>query len=188
MDNVMSEMLGQKPQGPRNNTWPNRDQTDGVFGMLGEILPFDPAGPDLVAAVKQRRKHSSGEQEPSTLPSPPLLSAAEDRNQDNKTKTWPPKAPWQHTSSVPSTLPGQSSSLYPLGSPASQWGDTMPMLQSPVWAAATDCAPAAGMSPGFAYAQQQQPQQQPSQHKHINKGFKAFPVKHERRPSYLHQY
>lgn len=44
MDNMMSEMLGQKPQGPRNNTWPNRDQTDGVFGMLGEILPFDPAG------------------------------------------------------------------------------------------------------------------------------------------------
>lgn len=27
------------------------------------------------------RKHSSGEQEPSTLPSPPLLSAADDRNQ-----------------------------------------------------------------------------------------------------------
>ncbi|XP_030366929.1 uncharacterized protein KIAA0355-like isoform X6 [Strigops habroptila] len=45
MNNMMSEMLGQKPQGPRNNTWPNRDQTDGVFGMLGEILPFDPAVP-----------------------------------------------------------------------------------------------------------------------------------------------
>lgn len=44
MDNVMSEMLGQKPQGPRNNTWPNRDQSDGIFGMLGEFLPFDPAG------------------------------------------------------------------------------------------------------------------------------------------------
>lgn len=44
MDNMMSEVLGQKPQGPRNNTWPNRDQSDGVFGMLGEILPFDPAG------------------------------------------------------------------------------------------------------------------------------------------------
>lgn len=44
MDNVMSEVLGQKPQGPRNNTWPNRDQSEGVFGMLGEILPFDPAG------------------------------------------------------------------------------------------------------------------------------------------------
>lgn len=43
MDNMMSEVLGQKPQGPRNNTWPNRDQSDGVFGMLGEILPFDPA-------------------------------------------------------------------------------------------------------------------------------------------------
>jgi len=27
------------------------------------------------------RKHSSGEQEPSTLPSPPLLSAVDDRNQ-----------------------------------------------------------------------------------------------------------
>ncbi|KAF3832297.1 hypothetical protein F7725_025962 [Dissostichus mawsoni] len=29
MDSVMSEMLGQKPQGPRNNTWPNRDQSEG---------------------------------------------------------------------------------------------------------------------------------------------------------------
>nr|XP_009943703.1 PREDICTED: LOW QUALITY PROTEIN: uncharacterized protein KIAA0355 homolog [Opisthocomus hoazin] len=214
MDNMMSEMLGQKPQGPRNNTWPNRDQTDGVFGMLGEILPFDPAvgsdpefaryvagvnqamqqkrqaqhvrrpsntrsnwplpddphktwpfpeyftegdvtnswsgtqgdsasssdetssangdslfsmfsGPDLVAAVKQRRKHSSGEQEPSTLPSPPLLAAADDRSQ-----------------------------------------------------------PAPGISASFAYAQPPPP----SQHKPINKGFKSFPVKHERRPSYLHQY
>lgn len=44
MDSVMSEMLGQKPQGPRNNTWPNRDQSDGVFGVLGDSLPFDPAG------------------------------------------------------------------------------------------------------------------------------------------------
>lgn len=44
MDSVMSEMLGQKPQGPRNNTWPNRDQSDGVFGVLGDTLPFDPAG------------------------------------------------------------------------------------------------------------------------------------------------
>lgn len=40
----MSEMLGQKPQGPRNNTWPNRDQNEGVFGVLGDTLPFDPAG------------------------------------------------------------------------------------------------------------------------------------------------
>lgn len=44
MDSVMSEMLGQKPQGPRNNTWPNRDQSEGVFGVLGDTLPFDPAG------------------------------------------------------------------------------------------------------------------------------------------------
>lgn len=44
MDSVVSEMLGQKPQGPRNNTWPNRDQSDGVFGVLGDSLPFDPAG------------------------------------------------------------------------------------------------------------------------------------------------
>ncbi|KAK5914939.1 hypothetical protein CesoFtcFv8_000578 [Champsocephalus esox] len=43
MDSVMSEMLGQKPQGPRNNTWPNRDQSEGVFGVLGDTLPFDPA-------------------------------------------------------------------------------------------------------------------------------------------------
>ncbi|XP_030366926.1 uncharacterized protein KIAA0355-like isoform X3 [Strigops habroptila] len=276
MNNMMSEMLGQKPQGPRNNTWPNRDQTDGVFGMLGEILPFDPAvgsdpefaryvagvnqamqqkrqahhvphpsntrsnwplpddphktwpfteyftegdvtnswsgtqgdsasssdetssangdslfsmfsGPDLVAAVKQRRKHSSGEQEPSTPTSPPLLSAADDRNQDKKTKTWPPKAPWQHPSSVMNTLPSQSTPLYPMSSPISQWSDTMQILQSPIWAAANDCAPAAGLSSNFAYAQQQQ-SQQASQHKQMNKGFKSFPVKHERRPSYLHQY
>lgn len=44
MDSVMSEMLGQKPQGPRNNTWPNRDQSEGAFGVLGVSLPFDPAG------------------------------------------------------------------------------------------------------------------------------------------------
>ncbi|XP_066492871.1 granule associated Rac and RHOG effector protein 1 isoform X1 [Tiliqua scincoides] len=275
MDNVMSEVLGQKPQGPRNNTWPNRDQSDGIFGMLGEFLPFDPAvgsdpefaryvagvsqamqqkrqaqhfrrpsnarsnwthpddphrtwpfpefftegemtsswsgtqgdsasssdetssangdslfsmfsGPDIVAAVKQRRKHSSGEQDPSTLPSPPLLSTADDHNQDNKTKTWPPKAPWQHS------LPSQSLSLYQMSSPASQWNDTMQMLQSPVWSTANDCTPSTGIPSNFAYAQQQQQQQQspqqPSQHKPMNKGFKPFPVKHERRPSYMHQY
>lgn len=45
MDSVMSEMLGHKPQGPRNNTWPNRDQSDGAtYGSLGDTLPFDPAG------------------------------------------------------------------------------------------------------------------------------------------------
>lgn len=153
---------------------------DSLFSMF--------SGPDLVAAVKQRRKHSSGEQEPSTLPSPPLLSAVDDRNQDNKTKTWPPKAPWQHTSSVTNTLPSQSTSLYPMSSPVSQWSDTMQILQSPVWAAANDCAPSTGISSSFAYAQQQQSQQQASQHKQMNKGFKSFPVKHERRPSYLHQY
>ncbi|XP_065516609.1 granule associated Rac and RHOG effector protein 1-like isoform X4 [Lathamus discolor] len=279
MDNMMSEMLGQKPQGPRNNTWPNCDQTDGVFGMLGEILPFDPAvgsdpefacyvagvnqamqqkrqaqhvhrpsntrnnwplpddphktwpfpeyftegdvtnrwsgtqgdsasssdetsssngdslfsmfsGPDLVAAVKQRRKHSSGEQVPSALPSPTLLSAADVCNQDKKTKTWPPKAPWQHPSSVLNTLPSQNTPLYPMSSPISQWSDTMQILQSPMWAAANDCALAAGLSSNFAYVQQQQQQsQQASQQKQMNKGFKTFPVKHERRPSsYLHQY
>ncbi|XP_015266588.1 PREDICTED: uncharacterized protein KIAA0355 homolog [Gekko japonicus] len=276
MDNMMSEMLGQKPQGPRNNTWPNRDQSDGIFGMLGEFLPFDPAvgsdpefaryvagvsqamqqkrqaqhfrrpsnarsnwphpddphrtwpfpeyftegemtsswsgtqgdsasssdetssangdslfsmfsGPDIVAAVKQRRKHSSGEQDPTTLPSPPLLSTVDDHNQDNKTKTWPPKAPWQHT------LPSQSMSLYQMSNPASQWNDTMQILQSPVWSTANDCTPSTGISSTFAYAQQQQQQspqqqQQPSQHKPMNKGFKPFPVKHERRPSYMHQY
>ncbi|XP_030437351.1 uncharacterized protein KIAA0355 homolog [Gopherus evgoodei] len=278
MDSMVSEMLGQKPQGPRNNTWPNRDQNDGVFGMLGEILPFDPAvgsdpefaryvagvsqamqqkrqaqhirrpsntrsnwplpddphrtwpfpeyftegdvtnswsgnqgdsasssdetssangdslfsmfsGPDLVAAVKQRRKHSSGEQEHSTLPSPPLLSTVDDFNQDNKTKTWPPKAPWQHSSSVSNTLPNQNTSLYQMSNPVSQWNDTMQILQSPVWSTASDCAPSTGIASNFAYAQRQHsPQQQTSQHKQLNKGFKSFPVKHERRPSYLHQY
>ncbi|XP_069495529.1 granule associated Rac and RHOG effector protein 1 [Ambystoma mexicanum] len=275
MDNMMSEMLGQKSQGPRNNTWPNRDQNDGGFGMLGDILPFDPAvgsdpefaryvagvsqamqqkrqaqhvrrpsntrsnwphpddphrtwplpeyftdcdvmnnswsgtqadsasssdetssangdslfsmfsGPDLVAAVKQRRKHSSGEKETNTLPSPPLLSVVDDHNQDIKTKTWPPKAPWQHSSPHTNTLPNQTS-LYQMTNPVSQWNDTMQILQSPVWSTANDCSPSAGIST-FAYAQQQA-QQQASQHKQMNKGFKSFPVKHERRPSYLHQY
>ncbi|MGH0133353.1 UNVERIFIED_CONTAM: hypothetical protein FKN15_061543 [Acipenser sinensis] len=256
MDSVVSEMLGQKPQGPRNNTWPNRDQSEGVFGMLGDILPFDPAGgcylkdkpaptsccsgksyfkhvlhrdvmnsswsgtqgdsasssdetssangdslfsmfsgPDLVAAVKQRRKHSSGEHEACTLPSPPLHPSADNINQDSKTKTWPPKAPWQH-SSLTNTLPSQSSSLYQMTNPVSQWNESMQMLQSPVWSTASDCAPSTGISSSFAYAQQQQQQQQQtqqqqqaSQHKQqMNKGFKSFPVKHERRPSYLHQY
>ncbi|XP_040185365.1 granule associated Rac and RHOG effector protein 1 [Rana temporaria] len=270
MDNMMSEMLGQKSQGPRNNTWPNRDQSEGVFGILGDVLPFDPAvgsdpefaryvagvnqamqqkrqsqhvrrpsttrsnwphledshrtwpfpeyfqegdvmnsnwtgaqadsasssdetssangdslfsmfsGPDLVAAVKQRRKHSSGEQEANTLPSPPLLSTVDDLNQENKTKTWPPKAPWQHSSPLSNTLPNQSSSLYHMSNPVSQWNDTMQILQSPVWSTANDCAPPAGISSTFAYAQQ------PSQQ--TNKGFKSFQMKHERRPSYLHQF
>ncbi|XP_064130148.1 granule associated Rac and RHOG effector protein 1 isoform X3 [Loxodonta africana] len=273
MDNVMSEVLGQKPQGPRNNTWPNRDQSDGVFGMLGEILPFDPAvgsdpefaryvagvsqamqqkrqaqhgrrsgnprgnwlpmddahrtwplpefftegdglssgwsgaqgdsasssdetssangdslfsmfsGPDLVAAVKQRRKHSSGEQETSTLPSPPLLTTVEDMNQDNKTKTWPPKAPWQHTSPLPSTLPSPSTPLYAVASPSSQWNDTMQMLQSPVWAATSDCSAAS-----FTYVQTPPQPPPPPAHKAAPKGFKAFPGKAERRPAYLPQY
>ncbi|XP_011898869.1 PREDICTED: uncharacterized protein KIAA0355 homolog isoform X2 [Cercocebus atys] len=273
MDNVMSEVLGQKPQGPRNNTWPNRDQSDGVFGMLGEILPFDPAvgsdpefaryvagvsqamqqkrqaqhgrrpgnprgnwppmddahrtwpfpefftegdglhgawsgaqgdsasssdetssangdslfsmfsGPDLVAAVKQRRKHSSGEQDTSTLPSPPLLTTVEDVNQDNKTKTWPPKAPWQHPSPLPSTLPSPSAPLYAVTSPGSQWNDTMQMLQSPVWAATNDCSAAA-----FSYVQTPPQPPPPPAHKAAPKGFKAFPGKAERRPAYLPQY
>ncbi|XP_035140673.1 granule associated Rac and RHOG effector protein 1 isoform X4 [Callithrix jacchus] len=273
MDNVMSEVLGQKPQGPRNNTWPNRDQSDGVFGMLGEILPFDPAvgsdpefaryvagvsqamqqkrqaqhgrrpgnprgnwppmddthrtwpfpefftegdglhggwsgaqgdsasssdetssangdslfsmfsGPDLVAAVKQRRKHSSGEQDTSMLPSPPLLTTVEDVNQDNKTKTWPPKAPWQHPSPLPSTLPSPSAPLYAVTSPGSQWNDTMQMLQSPVWAATSDCSAAA-----FSYVQTPPQPPPPPAHKAAPKGFKAFPGKVERRPAYLPQY
>lgn len=46
MDSVMSEVLGHKaPPGPRNNTWPNREQSEqGVFGVLGDTMPFDPAG------------------------------------------------------------------------------------------------------------------------------------------------
>ncbi|XP_043937618.1 granule associated Rac and RHOG effector protein 1 isoform X2 [Protopterus annectens] len=233
MDNVMSEMLGQKAQGPRNNTWPNRDQSEGVFGMLGDILPFDPAvGSDpefaryvagVSQAMQQKRhaqhvrrpsstrcnwpnpddphrtwplpeyftegKHSSGEQEASTLPSPPLLSSVDDLNQETKTKTWPPKAPWQHSSTLTNTLPSQSS-LYQLTNPVSQWSDTLQILQSPVWSTNSDCAPSAGISSGFSYSQQQQAcqQQQVSQHKPVNKGFKSFPLKHERRPSYLHQY
>uniref|UniRef100_A0A1A8CQ32 KIAA0355 n=1 Tax=Nothobranchius kadleci TaxID=1051664 RepID=A0A1A8CQ32_NOTKA len=272
MDSVISDMLGQKPQGPRNNTWPNRDQGEGVFGVLGDALPFDPAvgsdpefaryvagvsqamqqkrqvqhirrpsnarsnwpmpeeqqhrtwshpeyysegdavnsgwsanqgdsasssdetssangdslfsmfsGPDLVAAVKQRRKHSCGEPEVCTLPSPPLHHIGDD-NQDSKTKTWPPKAPWQHTTQT-NTMPNPSSSLYQMNlPPSSQWSDSMQMLQSPVWSTAGDCPPSTGMSSGFPFIQQQQ------QHKPMTKGFKSFPLKHEHRPSYLHQF
>uniref|UniRef100_A0A8C1FHW4 DUF4745 domain-containing protein n=1 Tax=Cyprinus carpio carpio TaxID=630221 RepID=A0A8C1FHW4_CYPCA len=153
---------------------------DSLFSMF--------SGPDLVAAVKQRRKHSCGEQEVCTLPSPPLHHASDDSNQDSKTKTWPPKAPWQHSSHT-NTMPNPSSSLYQMTIPSSQWGDSMQMLQSPVWSTANDCPPSSGMSSGFPFTQQQQQQQQQvSQHKILSKGFKTFPLKPEHRPSYLHQY
>ncbi|XP_077568907.1 si:ch211-79l17.1 [Stigmatopora nigra] len=280
MDSVMSEVLGQKPQGPRNNTWPNREQSDGVFGVLGDALPFDPAvgsdpefaryvagvsqamqqkrqvqqprrlsnprgnwpmpdeqhrtwtrpefygesepggggwsanqgdsasssdetssangdslfsmfsGPDLVAAVKQRRKHSCGEPEACTLPSPALHHIIDD-SQDSKTKTWPPKAPWQH-SAHGATDP--TSSLYHqinlAPPPTSQWSDSMQMLRSPVWAAASgaggggDRSPSSAVSSPFPFAQQQQQQQQLKD----AKAFKSFPLKHEHRSSFLHQY
>uniref|UniRef100_A0A671RCS0 DUF4745 domain-containing protein n=1 Tax=Sinocyclocheilus anshuiensis TaxID=1608454 RepID=A0A671RCS0_9TELE len=152
---------------------------DSLFSMF--------SGPDLVAAVKQRRKHSCGEQEVCTLPSPPLHHASDDSNQDSKTKTWPPKAPWQHSSHT-NTMPNPSSSLYQMTIPSSQWGDSMQMLQSPVWSTANDCPPSSGISSGFPFTQQQQQQQQVSQHKILSKGFKTFPLKPEHRPSYLHQY
>uniref|UniRef100_A0A8C1XSD9 Granule associated Rac and RHOG effector 1 n=1 Tax=Cyprinus carpio TaxID=7962 RepID=A0A8C1XSD9_CYPCA len=153
---------------------------DSLFSMF--------SGPDLVAAVKQRRKHSCGEQEVCTLPSPPLHQASDDSNQDSKTKTWPPKAPWQHSSHT-NTMPNPSSSLYQMTIPSSQWGDSMQMLQSPVWSTANDCPPSSGISSGFPFTQQQQQQQQQvSQHKILSKGFKTFPLKPEHRPSYLHQY
>ncbi|KAF6077896.1 hypothetical protein HJG60_007206 [Phyllostomus discolor] len=148
---------------------------DSLFSMF--------SGPDLVAAVKQRRKHSSGEQETSTLSSPPLLTTVEDVNQDNKTKTWPPKAPWQHPSALPSTLPSPSAPLYAVASPGSQWNDTMQMLQSPVWAATSDCSTAS-----FTYVQTPPQPPPPPAHKAAPKGFKAFPGKAERRPAYLPQY
>ncbi|XP_077419490.1 granule associated Rac and RHOG effector protein 1 [Vanacampus margaritifer] len=286
MDSVMSEVLGQKPQGPRNNTWPNREQSDGVFGVLGDALPFDPAvgsdpefaryvagvsqamqqkrqvqhprrpsnprsnwpmpdeqhrtwthpeyysegeavnsswsanqgdsasssdetssangdslfsmfsGPDLVAAVKQRRKHSCGEPEACKLPSPPLHHMVDD-SQDSKTKTWPPKAPWQHSAhggGGGGGVTNPSSSLYHqmnLAPPtSSQWSDSLQMLQSPVWSAAGggDCSPstAAAISTPFPFAQQQQQQQQ--QQMKGMKAFKSFPLKHEHRSSFLHQY
>uniref|UniRef100_A0A8C9SYH7 Granule associated Rac and RHOG effector 1 n=1 Tax=Scleropages formosus TaxID=113540 RepID=A0A8C9SYH7_SCLFO len=264
MDSVMSEMLGQKAQGPRNNTWPNRDQTEGAFGMLGDTLPFDPAvgsdpefaryvagvnqamqqkrqaqhlrrpsnarsnwpmadephrtwphpdyyaegdamscswstnqgdsasssdetssangdslfsmfsGPDLVAAVKQRRKHSCGEPEVCTLPSPPTHHCGNDSNQDSKTKTWPPKAPWQHSAPHMNTLPNPSSSLFQMSIPSSQWSDTMQLLQSQVWCSQQQ--------------QQPPPPASVSQRKPVSKGFKSFPLKHEHRPSYQPQF
>ncbi|XP_056621884.1 granule associated Rac and RHOG effector protein 1-like [Triplophysa dalaica] len=154
---------------------------DSLFSMF--------SGPDLVAAVKQRRKHSCGEQEVCTLPSPPLHHCSDDSNQDCKTKTWPPKAPWQHSSHT-NTMPNPSSSLYQMTIPSSQWSDSMQMLQSPVWSTASDCPPSSGISSRFPFTQQQQQQQQQqvAQQKILNKGFKTFPLKPEHRPSYLHQY
>ena len=105
-------------------------------------------------------------------------------SQDNKTKTWPPKAPWQHPSPLPSTLPGPSAPLYAVASPGSQWSDTMQMLQSPVWAATSDCSAAAS----FAYVQTPPQPPPPPAHKAAPKGFKAFPGKAEHRPAYLPQY
>ncbi|MEQ2315465.1 hypothetical protein AMECASPLE_022716 [Ameca splendens] len=132
------------------------------------------------------RKHSCGEPEVCTLPSPPLHHIGDD-NQESKTKTWPPKAPWQHTThthTMPS--PNPSSSLYQMNlPPSSQWSDSMQMLQSPVWSTASDCSTSTGISSGFPFTQQQQQQQQ---HKPMTKGYKSFPLKHEHRPSYLHQY
>ncbi|XP_055504773.1 granule associated Rac and RHOG effector protein 1-like [Leucoraja erinacea] len=277
IDNVMSDMLAPKAPNTRNNTWPNRMQSDGVFGMLADVLPFDPAvgsdpefaryvagvsqamqqkrqaqqmrrhstartnwpvsdeahrtwhppeyftegdvmswsgtqgdsasssdeassangdslfsmfsGPDLVAAVKQRRKHSSGDRETSTLPSPPVLSTLDDLSQDNKTKTWPPKAPWQHLASHSNTMPNPGTSLYQMTSPPGQWNDSVQMLPSTVWSTVADGSSSSGISSNFSYGQQP-PQCQPpvSQHKPVSKGFKSYPLKQERRPSYLHQY
>lgn len=107
--------------------------------------------------------------------------------QDCKTKTWPPKAPWQHSSHT-NTMPNPSSSLYQMTIPSSQWSDSMQMLQSPVWSTAGDCPPSSGISSRFPFTQQQQQQQQVAQQKILNKGFKTFPLKPEHRPSYLHQY
>ncbi|KAI1904288.1 hypothetical protein AGOR_G00004130 [Albula goreensis] len=180
------------------NQGDSASSSDETSSVNGDSLFSMFSGPDLVAAVKQRRKHSCGEQEVFTLPSPPLHHAGDDSSQDCKMKTWPPKAPWQHSSPHTNTLPNASSSLYQMTIPSSQWGDSIQMLQSPVWSTASDCSAPAGISSGFPYAQQPQPQpatqqaaapQQPaSQHKPISKGFKSFPLKHEHRPSYLHQY
>ena len=86
-------------------------------------------------------------------------------SQDNKTKTWPPKAPWQHPSPLPGTLPGPSAPLYAVASPGSQWSDTMQMLQSPVWAATSDCSAAAS----FAYVQTPPQPPPPPAHKAAHK-------------------
>uniref|UniRef100_A0A673JRB5 DUF4745 domain-containing protein n=1 Tax=Sinocyclocheilus rhinocerous TaxID=307959 RepID=A0A673JRB5_9TELE len=211
MDSMMSEMLGHKPpQGPRNNTWPNRDQSDqSLFGVLGDSMPFDPAvGSDpefarYVAGVNQamqQKRQAQHVRRPSNTRSnwphpdeqhrgwthPEYYSEGE--TDDSKTKTWPPKAPWQHSSHT-NTMPNPSSSLYQMTIPSSQWGDSMQMLQSPVWSTANDCPPSSGISSGFPFTQQQQQQQQQvSQHKILSKGFKTFPLKPEHRPSYLHQY
>ncbi|KAG9338017.1 hypothetical protein JZ751_027180 [Albula glossodonta] len=235
MDSVMSEMLGHKPQGPRNNTWPNRDQSEGAYGSLGDPLPFDPAAMQQKRQAQHIRRPSNARgnwpipDEPHrTWPHPEYYTEGDTMNSswsanqgdsasssdetssangdslfsmfsgpdlvaaESKTKTWPPKAPWQHSSPHTNTLPNPGSSLYQMSIPSSQWSDSMQILQSPVWSTASDCPPS-----GFPFSQQpsQQQQQQGSaqqrpgpQHKPINKGFKSFPFKHEHRPSYLHQY
>lgn len=59
----------------------------------------------------------------------------------------------------------------------------MQMLQSPVWAATSDCSTAS-----FTYVQTPPQPPPPPAHKAAPKGFKAFPGKAERRPAYLPQY
>ncbi|KAJ8281364.1 hypothetical protein GJAV_G00066770 [Gymnothorax javanicus] len=256
VDSVMSDALGHKPRGLRNNTWPNRDQSEGSCGSLGDPLPFDQAvgsdpefaryvagvnrsvqqkrqaqhvrrpsdacgdwpiadeahrtwprpeyfsegdgisstwsanqgdsasssdetssangdslfsmfsGPDLAATVNQRRKHSCGEQEVCPLPLSPLHHSGDDSNQENKTKTWPPKAPWQHCAPHSNTLPNPGSSLH-------QQQHQHQQQQRPV------------------QLQQPRPDEQlrgASEHKPICEAFKSLSFKQEHQPSFLHQY
>lgn len=52
-----------------------------VMCASGRLMRVTHFNQQVNVSVFVGRKHSSGEQEPSTLPSPPLLSAADDRSQ-----------------------------------------------------------------------------------------------------------
>lgn len=52
-----------------------------VICASGRLMRVTHFNQQVNVSVFVGRKHSSGEQEPSTLPSPPLLSAADDRSQ-----------------------------------------------------------------------------------------------------------
>nr|XP_032830593.1 uncharacterized protein KIAA0355 homolog [Petromyzon marinus]XP_032830595.1 uncharacterized protein KIAA0355 homolog [Petromyzon marinus] len=73
------------------------------------------SGPDLVAAVSQRRRHSSGEQQVAAVLSMPR--APPDTVSQEKTKTWPLKSPWM----AASTLVPTSTAPYPDAVPPVPW-------------------------------------------------------------------
>ncbi|CAN0336548.1 unnamed protein product [Lampetra planeri] len=77
------------------------------------------SGPDLVAAVSQRRRHSSGEQQVAAVLSMPRAppDTVSQVTANEKTKTWPLKSPWM----AASTLVPTSTAPYPDAGPPVPW-------------------------------------------------------------------